>query len=353
MPSTKDLIFTLKNLIFAGGGLRGIAVLGALQAIRDETGADFGLRNPKLENICGVSIGCLYALCLCIGYSVSELTDLCFKLNQNDILEPDPLRIVSAELSVDSGQKLKKYIEYILQKKNFQPDLTFKQLYEKTSTSLHVVVTNLSLASVEHLTKESYPELSIVTAIMASMALPLVFPPIDSPNGHKWIDGGCYENYPIQKYNAYESLGIDFGWKLEKSNFDNLPRYLLRIIQVMQVPIEIASWSLLSLEHKKRTIKIMTGCSSALESALSAREISPETRLNLQRAGFSAAKNLLKNFFKSDTNIKISDKLSDPGDSLDEETKIVRTLPTYLYSCNFCFPPENAILGLPDETWKG
>lgn len=335
----KDIIFNLKNVVFAGGGLRGVSVLGALQALRDETGADFGSRTPKLTNVCGVSIGCLYALIICLGYNVSELTDLAFRLNQSDILDPDPLRIVSGELSVDVGLKLKSFIESLFVKKNFDPELSFEQLYQKTNINLHVVATNLTHASVEHITRFSYPHLSVIKGIMASMALPLVYPPIDSPNGDKWIDGGVLDNYPIQMYDANETLGFNFTWNLDATNFSNIPRLLLRIIQVMQIPNEVASWSLLSNEHKKRTVRIMTGVSSALESALTSKEITPETRLILQQAGFFTMKKKLKNWFTEENSENF-----DYGKD--------RTLPTYLYSCTYCSPPENALCRIYDETWS-
>ena len=83
----------------------------------------------------------------------------------------------------------------------------------------------------------------------------------------------------------------------------------------------------------------MTGSNSAIETVLTSKEISPETRLNLQKAGFDAAKKKLRNWFKDEN----SQNFFDPGDELKSE----RVLPTYLYICNYCSPPEDAISRKP------
>lgn len=326
LTNAHEILFTCKNLVFAGGGLRGIAVLGVLQALRDEFNVDFGFRLPFLKNVVGVSIGCLYALVICLGFSVSEITNLSSKMNQTDILNPDPLRLITGELSVDSGKKLKEFIENVLKIKNFSETCTFIELYNKTNINFEVVVTNLSLGSIEYINKDTYPTLKVSDGICASMALPLVFPPVESPNKHVWIDGGVLENYPILKFNANESIGIDFGWKLENQVFNNLPRFLLRIIQVMQVPSEIASWSLLTEEHKFRTIKIHTGVSSALEAALTQKEVDINVRLQLQKSGYDATKE--KIIIWKNQKIFENNVIYDPGDQFQN-----RILPSYLYKC--------------------
>lgn len=333
--NAQKILFGVKNLVFAGGGLRGIAILGVIQALRDEFGIDFGFRIPQLKNVAGVSIGCLFALCITLGYSVSEITEMSFRMNQSDILQSDPLRIISGQLSVDTGDKLKEFIENLLVRKKFSKTCTLQELYEGTNINFHVVVTNLTLGSVEHVTRELYPNLKVVKAILASMALPLVFPPVEAPNGDVWIDGGILENFPILKYNAQESLGIDFGWTLNNTKFENLPRLLLRIIQVMQVPSEICSWALLTDEHKNRTIKIHTGVSSALESALTSVDVPHEVRITLQRNGYEATKAKIKSWNKfENNNLKEN---SDPGEKLNSN----RILPTYC---------KNVINGVSSQT---
>ena len=66
--------FMINTLIFAGGGVKALSYVGALQELRDALGLDFGARTPHPFTIVGVSIGTLFALMIAIGLNVAEIT---------------------------------------------------------------------------------------------------------------------------------------------------------------------------------------------------------------------------------------------------------------------------------------
>ena len=63
------------NLVFSGGGVKGIAYLGVMQALYK---LDF-IKNIK--NVAGASAGSITALLIALNYSLEEMTNLFNKLN--------------------------------------------------------------------------------------------------------------------------------------------------------------------------------------------------------------------------------------------------------------------------------
>jgi len=253
----------IRHLVFAGGGIRGVAFVGALKSIYDTTGIDFSLIAHRPLTCTGVSVGALLSLLIVIGFSVHELIDFSNSLINESFVTIDPMFLLKGGLSVDNGDKLKLFLEKLMEKKGFSPLTTLSQLYIATRVSLETLVTNLTTASVLFLNHETHPDLKVVTAVMSSMSLPLIFPPVKGSNGHLWADGGIMDNFPIRKYSALNTLGFSFMWKIDGKP-DSLFSFILRLIQIQQISQEICSWNLLPLELKRRTIVIDCGSISML-----------------------------------------------------------------------------------------
>ena len=122
----------ISTLVFAGGGMRCLSYVGALQELRDSLGFDFGAKNPKVKVCAGVSIGCLFALMIAVGFNVVEITFFASVLKQSDVLNIDYTRLFNNELSIDDASKLKSVIEKIFFMKCLPTTLTFIQLFEKS-----------------------------------------------------------------------------------------------------------------------------------------------------------------------------------------------------------------------------
>lgn len=315
----------VRTLVFAGGGVRGLAFVGALQVLRDEKGIDFGARTPKLDTVSGVSVGTLFALMIVLGYTVAEITGIASIMRQSDVMDTDPVRLLSGELSLDSGEKLKARVESLLSKRGFQADVTFAQLFASTGVSLHVAVTDLTDASVVHITEKSHPTLSVVTAMVASMTLPLVYPPVLSPNGHLWIDGGVMENFPMTRYNPETLLGFDFKILID-CKVDTLLNYITRVMYVQQVPLDVVAWKLMSKAHQNRCIMIDTGNICTLKNI---SDLTPEMREKLLIAGKEAVIKKLNEWENG-----MCELVDDPKEGL----------PTFMSALKTCAPPPNAYI---------
>ena len=319
------LLKSVKTLVFAGGGVRGLAFVGALQELRDSCGIDFGAHHPKLDTVSGVSVGTLFALMICIGYNVAEITSFASSMRQSDVLSTDPVRILSGELSFDDGSKLRQQVETILIKKGLSKDVTLSQMRDLTKIKFHCLITDLTTASVRNLDSESYPDLKVSTAMVASMSVPVVYPPTIGPDGHSWVDGGLLENFPMMRFDPNTLLGLDFKVS-SKCEIKTLVHYVSRVLHVQAVPQEVASWNLMSSEHQNRSIIIDPGPGSSL----GLDDMSAEDRLGLLASGRSAVKRKIQEWDGKD-----HDHTYDPHFGK-------MNLPSYLASLKTCRPLPKA-----------
>lgn len=307
--------------------MKGLAFIGALQYLRDVKCVDFGAGSPKLESVAGVSIGSLLAMLICCGYSVPELTAFGCDIKHSDVMNPDPVRLLSGELSVDDGTVLDTYIKSLLIRKGFSPDTTFSQLFACTGTKLHVNITDLTDASVVHVNPDSHPHLSVAEAIKASMSIPFIFPPVISPEGHQWVDGGIIENFPVMRFHADHLLAFNFRWCMEKPG-TTLITHFLRVMQIMGLPGDVAQRHLLSEKHQDRVVTIDCGDITTLGSAMSSEPVPMEVRTALLAAG---AKAIREKIYAWDDIIEVQKKQG-----------VKRELPAYLSALNTCKPESHA-----------
>lgn len=312
----------LETVVFAGGGVRGLAYVGALQALRDERGIDFGARSPALRTVVGVSVGTLFALMVALAYSVAEITSVGATMRQSDVMATDPVRLLSGELSLDNGLKLRAMVESLLARKGVAADVTFEELFAHTSIAFHLIVTDLTTASVVHVSEKTHPHLSVVTAMVASMTLPLVYPPVLAPDGHLWVDGGVMENFPMTRYAPLTLLGFDFRVNADFKP-ETLLSYLTRVLYVQQVPLDAVAWGLMSKAHQRACVIIDTGNVTALQNLA---DLSPDTREALLRAGADAVRRKLRVW---------------EGSEQEEDMQLRRGLPNFLGALETCQPlPE-------------
>lgn len=86
--------------------------------------------------------------------------------------------------------------------------LTFAELYALTRRELAIVVTNLSTRRMEIHSYKHTPDTLVLSSLMASMSIPLLFPPIQI-QGNSYVDGGLVNNFPIaQLWPMEKTLGL-------------------------------------------------------------------------------------------------------------------------------------------------
>lgn len=171
------------TLVLSGGGLRGLAHVGALKAIE-------ALGIPIHEYI-GTSMGGLVCALAAGGMDIEEMERTSVDLKSEDILDLRIGHFVRKRLgarSIYDGELLHRYIEEII------PIDSFK-LLEKP---LLVNAVELSRGEEVYWGSEGCDDIPVHEAVYGSCALPGLFPPLKVNDLH-YVDGGVLTNLPVRK----------------------------------------------------------------------------------------------------------------------------------------------------------
>jgi NTE family protein len=224
-----------KNLALEGGGIRGIAYVGAIKALEEKQ----LLQN--IENIAGTSVGAITAALLCVGYSAEELekelSSIKFqKFNDGRGIFFGGFYRVSKKYGWYRGEKITDWINNLLHKKTGITNITFQQLFElsrkdKRYKNLYVTATNLSKQNWQTLNYKTFPQMRIADALRISASIPIYYTAIfmaedgtlyNKPQKNVktsiMADGGFLANYPIQLFDDTYEKSATLGLRLDNDN---------------------------------------------------------------------------------------------------------------------------------------
>lgn len=213
----------IKELCLAGAANRGIAYVGVIKCLEDNDALE-------LEKFVGVSIGALVGIAYIIGYSMDDLFS---QILDQDISEFQDISIeyILHQGSVLKGDKYKQWV-WSLMSTQIDPMTTLEDLCEKYN--IDIIMSALSLDSgkdgLEYFSKTTTPKIPIYYAVMASMAIPFVFPPIVY-NGKRYIDAFVVENFPMDKLSK-EGVGFKVTSKSVDADITNFT-YITKIMQLI------------------------------------------------------------------------------------------------------------------------
>lgn len=200
----------IKNLVFEGGGVKGIAYGGALTRL-DELGI---FRNIK--RVAGTSAGAITATLMAVGYSAQEISDIMSQTNFNDFADDDPgffkdiFRLIT-NYGWHKGDKFKAWISNLIEQKLGKADLRFSELHTLANANnklkdLYVIGTNLSQQRSEVFSHETTPGMKIRDALRISMSIPFYFQAVINPMKDVLVDGAVIRNYPIDLFDHSKYL---------------------------------------------------------------------------------------------------------------------------------------------------
>lgn len=184
---------TRVGIALGGGGIAGCAHLGVLMAL-EEAGITF-------HCITGTSSGGLVAALYASGYTTDQIIQMVPELTKK-YMDYDYRSFISKLLwsrqkhqSIIKGKKFRDFLGVKIKEKNMK-DLILPVALIATDlkTAKKVIFTSkpLVMNSDEH---EELSDVSIIDAVLASCAIPAIFPPIEL--GERiLVDGGIIDNCP-------------------------------------------------------------------------------------------------------------------------------------------------------------
>lgn len=192
--------------VFQGGGMKGIAYIGAVCALEEN--------NFKCIRAAGTSIGAVFASLLMCGYSGKELAYISKNIDFQSFLYMPNKRISS--LIQDKGLYNSSIIEYELDRLYSYKGYKMVDELMNEETLLKVIATDATLkreiilpdALALYQIKPS--DLTIARMVTLSLLYPGVFKPLKLGNS-TIVDGGITNNFPTNVYPLKEyELGIAF-----------------------------------------------------------------------------------------------------------------------------------------------
>lgn len=216
----------IDNLVFEGAGIRGIAYCGALMELEDRGYL------TCIDRVAGTSSGAITACLVSIGYSAQETyriigsTDFS-KFNDGRFGLAGGLSRIHNRLGYYRGEAFVHWLEKLIEAKTGNRDMRFRDLVDARLADsgcrykdLVIAATSLNHQRTILFSYETFPDMRIVDAVHASMAIPIYFEPvIVCPDGHVCeldemkesdhlcVDGGFTANFLIQYFDESEAGG--------------------------------------------------------------------------------------------------------------------------------------------------
>jgi NTE family protein len=209
-----------RNLVFKGGGVRGIAYMGALESL-EEQGV---LQN--IERVAGSSAGAIAATLASFRLPVSETLKLFDSLDLAKVPQTSKSSSKSNKLPhLKNADNVRRLIEnygwysssyfhewlgeIIASQCGRNPCATFNDFHLRGYRDLYVVAANLSRKRTDVFSYATTPDVAVADAVRLSMSIPLFFEAIrfdgkEFGKGDYFVDGGLFNNYPLNLFDQPE-----------------------------------------------------------------------------------------------------------------------------------------------------
>jgi len=203
------MAYPFRNLVFEGGGVKGIAYAGAMEVLTKEdilTG---------ITRVGGASAGAINAMLLGLGYTNDEFGQIMKTLDFNNFLDDnwglirDTSRLID-EYGWYKGDYFRNWAARLIKEKTGNGESTFKDIYDMRASrrfrDIYVIGTNLSTRFSEVFSYEHTPRIPLADAVRISMSIPLFFAAKKNFRNDIYVDGGVLDNYPIKLFDRGKYL---------------------------------------------------------------------------------------------------------------------------------------------------
>ncbi|HVG18272.1 MAG TPA: patatin-like phospholipase family protein [Blastocatellia bacterium] len=294
--------YPFKNLVFEGGGVKGVAFGGALAVLNKRGILD------RIERVGGTSAGAITATMVALGYGVDYIKNEMLRLDFNQFKDGSFLGDVARLFKKYGWYKGETFLEFIegqIAGRTGSRDTTFDDLHAavpqgKGFRDLYVVGTDLTTRQYQVFSHESTGGVKIADAVRISMSIPLFFASRTFDND-VFVDGGVLNNYPVTlfddpRYNHGlapgdpnpETIGFHLGKQVVRPYpITDLEQYVGNLFETILDVQDDALWN--SEDDLRRTV-----CIDNLGIQTTDFAITMEQREALIRQGHEATANYLR-----------------------------------------------------------
>ncbi|HSJ24869.1 MAG TPA: patatin-like phospholipase family protein [Longimicrobiales bacterium] len=195
-----------RNLVFEGGGVKGIAYVGAMQVLEQRG------HLTDIRRVGGTSAGAINALIVSLGYSNAEQLDLLNSVDFRRFMDNsfgvfrDTKRLLN-EFGWNKGDFFRGWAGDLITAKLGSRRATFADLRDAGLPELYVVGTNLSTGYAEVFSAERHEAMPLAEALRISMSIPLFFAAVrHGARNDVYVDGGVQLNYPVKLFDRLKYI---------------------------------------------------------------------------------------------------------------------------------------------------
>lgn len=199
------------GLVLGGGGSRGLAHVGVLQVLERE--------QIPIDLIVGTSMGAIIGVSYACGYSLPAITDFLAHWQGSSVLNVNLFSARARQRSIS--------------------DQLLQMVGDKTFADL---TTPAAVMAVDMLTGQEIvlAEGSLLTAMLASSAVPAVFPPVEL-DGMQLVDGGVIDSLavaPAFDLGMDRVIAVDLDPPLDENTWSN------PLDAIMGIDLPFNMWSM-------------------------------------------------------------------------------------------------------------
>ncbi|MBM7660879.1 NTE family protein [Bacillus mesophilus] len=287
--------------VFSGGGIKGYALIGAIQAIED--------RGHTFVRMAGTSAGSILAAFLAVGYRGTEIQELMEEVDLQKFMDPRNTWFPEAftkwillywRLGLYKGEELEKWIEDKLLAKNVR---VFSDLPPERLRIVASDITNgRMIVFPDDLSRYGYEpgDFPIAKALRMSAGIPYFFEPVklgkkkDSPF---IVDGALLSNFPLWLFqetrneNKRPLLGIQLSPHVNKREKNQIKNSIDLFKALFETMMDAHDLRYVSRSVEQNIIFIPVNQTYAREFSLNI-----EQKTELIQAGYKKAEVFLKNW---------------------------------------------------------
>ncbi len=232
MKPGRDFTF---SLVLGGGGMRGLAHVGALRALVE--------RGWVPEEVIGTSIGSLIGATWAMGFTLAEMEQFSLSLKRRDVFQIARADMAFKRLLAPGLYKAEPLEDLI---RGFVGDTTFAELPRP------LIVNSVDINSGMQIFwgLPGLKDVSVADAVFGSCALPGFFPPREI-NGRWFVDGAVVDNLPVRIAGARGAdavVAVDVGAssvlrsEVQDAGFANLYTRASEIVFQQAMEWHLSAW---------------------------------------------------------------------------------------------------------------
>lgn len=217
----------IETLVFSSGGIKLTAFVGCMKALSKK------ILLGKVSTYVGVSAGSIISYFINLGYTWQELYKISMELNFSEFNQFD-IEIFFDKYGLNDGTKIINFMKKMTIDKNFNENITFLELYNKTHKKLIISATCITDSKLEYFDYINSPNMKVLKAIRLSLSIPYYFT-TERYNGKLYIDGAVLEHLPLSLFRPSDKiLGLSLVNHCRINRIDSLEKFTYSIFYCMR-----------------------------------------------------------------------------------------------------------------------